>query len=459
MSIGPNVGAIAKHLSRLTMKSGYQRFRMVVDKFVKKIPLMGSLLYSMIVRLKRSIKVLFYPENFFVELGFEYVGPVDGHHMSILEEVLQDVRKLNRPVVVHVVTCKGKGYHFAEDDPASFHGVPGFSIMDGVVEKKTGTTFTDVFSATLSTLGEKNPSIVAITAAMEKGTGLGAFHNKFPNRFFDVGIAEEHAITFAAGLALQGLHPVVVVYSSFIQRSVDQIIHDVALQKAPVTIVLDRAGFVSDDGETHQGLFDIALFRGIPNITLLAPASALELQIMLSWAVTASVPCIIRYPKALCPQEQPAFLLPIEQGRGIFVRKNTNATVCIMFTGSLYPQVMTATTMLVEEGIVADLYDLRFLKPIDEEYLSSVISKYSLVVCIEEGMKNGGFGEYLVTMTERIAYNGTIIPMGAPSIFFAQGTREELLHNAELDASGIVKNIVSYYTTHEQGQILHVVGK
>ena len=442
MSISPNVGGLSKYLSRLSMKGRYQRFRRTFDTLVKRIPYLGESLYDAVVRLKRAVKAVFYTDNFFVDLGFEYVGPIDGHNIQQLEQVFTDVRKLGRPVVIHVITQKGRGYGPAEIDPGSYHGVGSFSVSTGIIAKQNGSppTFTDVFSAAMLTAGAKDGRVVAITAAMDRGVGLLPFKEQFPARFFDVGIAEEHAVTFAAGLALQGLRPVVAIYSTFIQRSVDQVIHDVSLQGLPIVFAVDRAGFVNDDGETHQGLFDIGLFRAVPGMTILAPLSEEELRDMLFWALSATGPVMIRYPKAPCPVPSvlPQSLL---QGRGFFVRTSDRpAPLCIAFTGSLYPQVLEAAEYLEMQGIGTDCYNLRFLKPIDEDYMASLLGGYERVVCVEEGIKKGGIGEYLCELAMRRNL-GNVTALGAEDAFYAQGTREELLRRSSLDARGIAASV------------------
>jgi 1-deoxy-D-xylulose-5-phosphate synthase len=436
MSISPNVGGLSKYLSRLTMKARYQSFRRKFDSLVKKLPGIGEGVYSGIIRLKRAVKAIFYTDNFFVDLGFEYVGPIEGHHIQQLEQVLKDVRKLDRPVVVHVITRKGKGYELAEEDPGTYHGVSSFSLKGGLPAYPKDTSFTDVYSRLILEAGRRDPRVLTITAAMEKGTGLSAFKREFPYRFFDVGITEEHAVIFAAGLAAQGLRPVVAVYSTFIQRAVDQVIHDTALQKLPITFVLDRAGFVSDDGETHQGLFDIALFRPIPHMTILAPAGEAEFRLMLTWSLTGTGPSVIRYPKGPCPREDEGFAPPLEWGRGVFVRQR-NASLCLAFTGSLYTQVLEAARLLEVQGIPADLYNLRFLKPIDEVYLAGILNQYELVIFIEEGVLLGGFGEYATALGKRKHCAARIMTLGGGDRFMSQGTREVLLQRNGLNGEEI----------------------
>ena len=451
MSISPNVGAISKILSRLSMKAKYQKIRRTVDSLVRKIPFFGEFLFMFMLRLIRAVKAVFYTDNLFVDLGFEYVGPIDGHNLPELIQVIQDAKKLNKPVVIHVITQKGKGYGFAEESPEMYHGVPAFQVTQGVEQgtaepSAARRSFTQVFANAVLEIGRQNERVVAISAAMEEGTGLSSFREEFPERFFDVGIAEEHAVTFAAGLAAAGFRPVVAIYSSFIQRAVDQIIHDVCLQNLPVIFALDRSGLISDDGETHQGIFDICLFRSLPNITLFAPAAEEELTQVMQWALadTSPGPLVIRYPKALCPATatevagDAAFSAPLEKGRGVFCRRGKQAgDVCILFTGSLYAQVTEASDFLTGKGITADLYNIRFLKPVDEDYLAEILNQYRAVIITEEGCRTGGFGEYAAELAHRRKCSCRILQLGVNEQFDALGKREELLQRNGLDAESI----------------------
>jgi len=487
MSISRNVGGLSKYLSRLSMKTKYQTFRRRFDAMAKKIPFIGEAFFNIVLRLKRAVKAVFYIDNFFVDLGFEYVGPIGGHSIQALLNVFKDVKKLNRPVVIHVITRKGKGYSFAEYDPDSYHGVGSFSI-DGGIEQNSGLSenaretdsdsaqnlikrksFTQFFSDALSQIAKEDKRIAAVTAAMQTGTGLSDFAQNYPDRFFDVGIAEEHAVTFAAGLAANGLRPIAALYSTFIQRSVDQVIHDASLQKLPVIFALDRAGLVGADGETHQGLFDISIFRSAPNMTLLAPASGNELKLMLEWAVNReqgsgsrdrgeiektgtknSGPVIIRYPKAFCPQETDAFSQPLEKGRGVWIKTSEKNDVCLAFTGSLYREAAEAAAILKESGIEAGLYNLRFLKPVDEDYLIKIMNSFNLVCFIEEGMREGGFGEYAAALSQQkkcksktavLAVESKFLEMETNNKFDALGTREELLIKTGLDGRSIADKV------------------
>ena len=462
MSISRNVGGLSKYLSRLSMKAKYQTFRRHFDAMVKKIPFVGESFFDLVVRLKRAVKAVFYIDNFFVDLGFEYVGPIGGHNIRALTSVLEDVQRLNRPVVIHVITQKGKGYGYAEDEPDSYHGVGSFSVDDGIglgrpdnnkpAANNTGVkkTFTEAFSNIILEAAKKDKRVAAVTAAMQTGTGLTLFKQAFPGRFFDTGIAEEHAATFAAGLAARGLRPVVAIYSTFIQRSVDQIIHDAALQNLPVIYALDRAGFVGADGETHQGLFDISLFRSTPNMTILSPASENELRLMLDWALAKKDgPVIIRYPKAYCPAEPLEFSQPVQAGRGVFLSTGKKGQVCLIFTGSLYREALEAAAILKQSGIEADLYNLRFLKPVDEDYIAGIMNEYKLAAIIEEGIKDGGFGEYLTSLAFLRNCKSKTAILAAESDFFegnrALGTREELLAENGLDSKSIADKISKMY--------------
>jgi 1-deoxy-D-xylulose-5-phosphate synthase len=451
MSIGPNVGGLSKYLSRLSMKAKYQIFRRTVDSTVKKIPFAGDMLFNIMVRLKRAVKAVFYTDNFFVDLGFEYAGPIDGHHIAQLRQVIRDARNLNKPVVIHVITRKGKGFRFAEDDPGVYHGVQAFPVALGVEKQEPvdisgpqgngQRSFSQVFGSAVLEAGRRDERVVAITAAMEEGTGLTPFKEFLGERFFDVGIAEGHAVTFAAGLANRGLRPVVAIYSTFIQRAADQIIHDVCLQNLPVVFALDRSGLVSGDGETHQGIYDISLFRSAPHMTILAPAGEEEFIQMLQWIFIQDSPgpVMIRYPKALCPSGVPAFSLPMEKGRGVLIKRSAGSRICIAFTGGLYPMALAAAEILEPRGFGADLYNLRFLKPVDEDFLSGIMNQYEAVVFAEEGSRSGGFGEYASDLALRRNCSAKILAMGIRGQFDALGNREELLSRNNLDTAGIAE--------------------
>ncbi|MBO4758513.1 MAG: 1-deoxy-D-xylulose-5-phosphate synthase, partial [Spirochaetaceae bacterium] len=432
MSISENTGSLSKYLSRLTMTSQYQTFRHRFDHMVMRIPFVNKALTNFVFRFKRGLKGIIFRNNLFVDFGFEYVGPLNGHSIVELETVLKRVAKINRPVVVHVVTQKGRGYSPAENDPTTFHGVGPFCISDGTVEKFDTLSFTEAFSNAMVSLGEKRKDIVAVTAAMMKGSGLTTFAHRFPDRFFDVGIAEQHAVTFAGGLARAGIRPVVAVYSTFVQRSIDQVIHDVALQKAPIILALDRAGAVPDDGETHQGIFDISLFRPIPNMVLIAPASAAELNLSLEWALAQKLPVVIRYPKSSCPTEQEAFSLPMKEGCGVMVSTADDAKLLFVCTGGIFPEVLEASRQLLLKGVPNDIYNLRFLKPLNKEYFLNIVSQYDAVVFVEDGVRIGGIGTFLESLIHVHYPKIRSKVCGFTDNFIPQGKRSQILESAGL---------------------------
>ncbi|MDD5928245.1 MAG: 1-deoxy-D-xylulose-5-phosphate synthase [Spirochaetales bacterium] len=463
MSIDHNTGSVSRYLSRLTTTSRYQSIRYKIDKAIDKIPYLGSHLEKFIFRFKRAVKGLFLTNNLFVDLGFEYVGPLDGHNEAALENVFKRVRKLPRPVVVHVVTKKGKGYSPAEDKPELFHGVGPFLISDGTVEKYDSLSFTEAFSNIIVEEAEKNKDIVAITAAMSKGTGLSSFSHKFPNRFFDVGIAEEHAVTFAGGLSKGGKIPVVCIYSTFIQRAVDQMIHDIALQNLHAIFILDRAGAVSDDGPTHQGVFDIALFKTIPSLVLMSPVSSNDLKLCFKWALENKSSVVIRYPKASCPTELPVFSEPVVPGRGLFIPcsdfvieniteeqlKKQKNKILLVITGSLYSQAQQAIRSVLLKNGYADLYILRFIKPLDEEYLLEIAKNYTGFVLAEDGMSEGGICENIENILLKNKHKN-IKKCGFADRFYPQGKREEVLQDAGLSAADLEKEIIECAASSSQ---------
>ena len=456
MSIGKNTGSLSRYLSRLTMTSSYQTFRHTVDHFVDKIPYFNKHLEKFIFRFKRGIKGLFLTNNLFVDLGFEYVGPLDGHDINELEKVFHHVKKLSRPVVVHVVTRKGKGFALAENDPAKFHGIGPFCVTDGTVEKADKVSFTQAFGSSLVKLAEKHKEIAAITAAMTSGTGLEPFSRKFPERFFDVGIAEQHAVTFGAGLAAGGMIPVVCIYSTFMQRAVDQIIHDVALQNLHVVLVFDRAGPVPQDGETHQGMFDIALMKTVPNLTILAPFSAKDLDHCLTWAIEeCRGPVVIRYPKGSCPSESIDFSVPVVSAKGVFIpcvefapslapaeNAVSEKKVLLACTGGFYAENITAARSLLLKGIEADIYVIRFVKPFDMQSFAELAGKYSAVLISEDGAENGGIGE---SIENALLLKGikNVRLMAFPDRFIPQGSRSEICADCGLSTEDLVAEVLT----------------
>jgi 1-deoxy-D-xylulose-5-phosphate synthase len=430
MSIGANVGALSRYLSRLSGTAAYQRFRARFDSALARVPGIGPSALRAIVRLKKSAKALLFKENLFSDLGFEYVGPIDGHDIRLLVHVFEEARRLERPVVVHAITRKGKGHVAAEDDPSLYHGVsPGTGA-----DEPERPTFTEAFGEAMRELAREDPSIVAITAAMEKGTGLSPFAAEFPKRLYDVGIAEEHAVTFAGGLAAGGMKPVVAIYSTFMQRAVDQVFHDVVLQSRPVVFALDRAGVVPDDGETHQGAYDVALFRCMPDLSILAPASAAELRLALRWALSSPKPTMIRYAKARCPEERAAFSEPLAPGRGSFAAR-CGAATAIVATGSLVEQALLAVEL---HGADADVYNLRWFAPLDEEAIALDLSPYSRLLFLEEGVGRGGAcGPLAEALRVRLGVRAAVLAL--PDKPLPHARRDELLELSGLSSHAVAR--------------------
>ena len=452
MSIDRNTGAISRYLSKLTMTRRYQILKSSISKKVSKIKFLDKLIF----RFKRGIKGLFLSNNLFSNFGFDYFGPFDGHDEAELEKIFKKIKCTENPVVVHVVTKKGKGYSPAEDHPERFHGVGPLCLTDGSVEKFDSLSFTEAFSVSLMALAQKRDDIVCITAAMGKGTGLDSFARHYPERFFDVGIAEEHAVTFAGGLAKGGLLPIVCIYSTFMQRSVDQVIHDIALQNVHVIMVLDRAGAVAYDGETHQGIFDISLFRAIPNIQILSPVSACDLEKCLVYASEQEESVIIRYPKLSCPSELGVFESPCEKGKGLFVsctdfapslslcfdEQKSYKKLLYVTTGGMYSEVLVASRALLLKNIFTDIYILRFIKPFSSDYFISIARNYDAIVFVEDGIKTAGISEELALI---LFENGiTSFSIKAfPEKFISNGTRAHVLKEAGLSSECLVEEALS----------------
>ncbi len=442
MSISNSVGSISRYLSKLTASIRYQTFRARIDAFVLKIPRIGNKLYAFITRAKRAVKAIFFKENLFVDYGFEYVGPIDGHSIPALLDVFSHVRHLNRPVVVHVVTTKGKGLEKAEEDPESFHGLgPACpDILGGT--SSHGESFTSAFADALLRVATLDPRIVGVTAAMGGGTGISRLADRWPHRAYDVGIAEQHAVAFAAGLAQGGLRPVVAIYSTFMQRAVDQVFQEVALARLPVLFALDRAGAVGEDGETHQGIYDLALFKAMPNIVLFAPADAYEISAFMDFALTLDRPAIMRYPKAfsVCPEAYPA---PLELGKGTFLRRYSEAKILVLALGPLAHHAASVSDNLGKFGLKIDVYNLRFAAPLDEEHLLVQCAAYKGILALEDGVRVGGIGESIGAMLARRGNRALFTALGFGVIPFGQATREELLAMADLDEKGIARVVLS----------------
>jgi 1-deoxy-D-xylulose-5-phosphate synthase len=434
MSIGRNVGALSAYLSRLTTTRPYQFAKDKADSVLPRLPLLGPPILRLLRRLERGFKALVLRETLFADFGFEYVGPIDGHNIPSLIRVFKSARAMERPVVIHVKTVKGKGYAPAEQNPTRYHGVaPPGSSQGKLEEAQPARTYTEAFSRIAMKLGAERDDLRVITAAMADGTGLSLFQQHYPDRFFDVGITEQHALTFAAGLALAGARPLVAIYSTFMQRAVDQVIHDIALPSLPVVMALDRAGLAPRDGETHHGVFDVSLFRSIPNLTILCPASALEMEKMFRYAFERSSPVMVRYPKALCGPELENLSRPLKEGCSVPVLEG-GGEVLLLSLGGILPEVLAAADLLREGGIGADVSNLRFAAPIAASSLQALAAPYRRVVVVEEGVVAGGAGSAVCRLLEGCCAVDTL---GIPDCFVPQGSRQELLELCGLSAPRI----------------------
>lgn len=450
MSINRNVGGLSSYLSRITVTRRYEKFRRIVDAIVRHIPLIGKPMLNGIYRIKRGMKGVFYRETLFTDLGFDYVGPLDGHDLKSLIKTFTDVRERSTPVVIHAITTKGKGYQPAEGNPSSFHGVSPRS-------SETGVTMTTAFGRALTRLAEKDTRVVAVTAAMTEGTGLKTFSEQFPNRFFDVGIAEQHAVTFAAGLAVTGLKPVAAIYSTFMQRAVDQLIHDVALPGLPVIFALDRAGLVPQDGETHQGIFDLPLFRPVPGITIMMPATESEMEKALVYALEHPGPCLIRYPKDFCHPDKREFSAPFVPGRGILTKKTERPMILILSVGGLLEEAEKAATLLKKEGFPADVCHMRFAAPLDGEYLAETAAGYQFVFTIEEGIKSGGLGEQIGALLQEHGVPVLYRAFGIDGTFPPHASRKELIQHFRLDAKALAVRIGEVVESHRFRKVVEQI--
>nr|WP_294527494.1 1-deoxy-D-xylulose-5-phosphate synthase [uncultured Blautia sp.] len=440
MSISKNVGGMSTYLSALRTAEAYTGMKMGVTKAVKKIPKVGTAMVDAVRRTKSSIKQLFIPGMLFENMGLTYLGPVDGHNMRQMMKLFNEAKRVEGAVVVHVITEKGRGYKPASTYPDRFHGTGPFDIKTGkALTVKEAPTYTDVFAKAMVRLGEQNPKLTAITAAMPEGTGLKAFHQAFPDRFFDVGIAEEHAVTFAAGLALGGIVPVVAVYSSFLQRAVDQILHDVCMQKLHVIFAIDRAGLVGADGETHQGNFDLSYLSMMPGMTVMAPKNGWELEAMLEAAVEGDGPYAIRYPKGTACTEFQQFQAPILHGKAEILSRGKKAA--ILAVGSMVSVCQDVVKLLKEQGIEPTFVNARFVKPLDTALLDELAEDHQLFVTVEENVKSGGFGEHVCAYMEACHPGCRVIPIAIWDRFVPHGSIDSLRCKVGLSAAEIAQAV------------------
>ena len=450
MSIAKNVGGISTYLNGIRSHKGYTRFKENLASSLGKIPVVGDRLVERLKNTKNSIKQLLVPGMLFENMGLTYLGPVDGHNLHALEQVIHEAKRIDHAVLVHVVTKKGKGYIPAEQNPSVFHGVGPFDIATGKSKKEsTEKSYTDIFAESLIKEGKEDSRIVAITAAMPDGTGLDKFEKAFPKRFFDVGIAEAHAVTSAAGLASAGLKPVFAVYSSFLQRAYDQMVHDVCLQKLPVVFAIDRAGLVGADGETHQGIFDISYLRSIPNMTVMAPKNAKELTEMLHFALQFQGPIAIRYPRGTAYQGFSEKQDPIEYGKAeILIEESDQNTekqtekIALLALGSMVSTGEHIVEKMAKKGLKLSLVNARFAKPIDTDILDSLSEKgYRKILTLEEGVCSGGFGEAVLSYMETHHKEVFVENITLPDAYVEHGDVSTLRKMLRIDSDSIIEGL------------------
>lgn len=440
MSISENVGGMSRYLGGLRTGNGYNDLKKNVADTLERIPVVGERMIDRIKRTKNSIKQLFIPGMLFENMGITYLGPVDGHNIQALCKVFKEAQKLDHAVLVHVLTKKGKGYEPAEKNPAAFHGVSPFDIKTGrpVAEKKY-PTYTDVFSKKLCQLGETHPELVAVTAAMPDGTGVAAFGKRFPDRFFDVGIAEAHAVTSAAGMAAAGLRPVVAVYSSFLQRGYDQILHDVCIQNLPVIFAVDRAGLVGSDGETHQGIFDYSYLTSIPNMSVAAPKNLWELRAMLDFAMDYKAPFAIRYPRGTAYRGLKEFMQPISYGKGEMLYEEED--IALLAVGSMVSTGEHVREKLKEEGYSCTLANARFVKPFDKELVERLAKNHRLIVTMEENVLQGGFGLPVTAYIHELYPQVKVLNIALPDAYVEHGNVSVLREGLGIDSDSIIRKL------------------
>lgn len=441
MSIDKNVGALHNYLSTTTASKTYQNIRKDIERFFDILPFgLGKPIYKFGVRCKKALKAMFFKETIFSDLGFEYSGPINGHNLKEIIKTLENAIEIERPVVIHIITKKGIGYKLAEEKPHLYHGVEPFNLEVGIV-KKPARTYTSCFGKTMLKLAKKDSRVMAVSAAMISGSGLKSFEESYPNRIYDVGIAEAHAVAFASGLAIAGLKPIVAIYSTFMQRAVDQVIHDLSVQNLNVVIAMDRAGLVPSDGETHQGIYDIAIFKGVPNLIFIAPATESELENSLFYAIKQKCPVLIRYPKAGLISEEVACKDKFITGDGVFISQNKGADVLFLSLGAILNEVITACKNLAKGGVICDVYNLRFIAPLNLAKIEEIAKSYKLVVCVEEGIKIGGIGESIALHLLKQGRNVGFLNLGCDNIHYPHASRDELLALTGLSHKEIAKAV------------------
>ena len=445
MSISENVGGLALYLSSIRTADAYVDLKSQVETTLSKIPVYGSRAVRGIRRTKDGIKKLLVPGTLFEELGITYLGPIDGHNISDMVRVLKLAKRVNGAVLVHVKTVKGCGYEPAVKHPSRFHGAEPFEKETGLPSRGLRkASYTDVFATVMCKMGARNPKVTAVTAAMPDGTGLKRFRNLYPDRFFDVGIAEQHAVTFAAGLALSGMIPVVAVYSSFLQRGFDQIIHDVCLQNQHVVFAVDRAGLVGSDGETHQGIFDLSFLSMVPNLTVCAPKNKWELADMLKFAIAYDGPIAIRYPRGEAYDGLKEFREPIERGVSEVLYDETE--IALIAVGSMVRTAKALREKLRDLGMGCSLINARFVKPLDQKMLRECAADHRLIVTLEENVESGGFGQQVLDYLGRIGSRARVITVALPDEYIEHGNVDVLRRETGIDEESVLRRIIAEYT-------------
>lgn len=439
MSIGKNVGGLSTYLSSLRIDPNYNKFKRDVEGIIKKIPNIGKGMAKNLERVKDGVKQVLVPGMLFENMGIKYFGPIDGHNIKQLSKVMDKAKNMKEPVIIHVVTTKGKGYKFAEQNPDKFHGIGSFDYMTGCSKKSKGVTYSKAFGKAMVSIASKDKRVVAITAAMKDGTGLNEFSNKFKNRIFDVGIAEQHAVTMAAGMAAAGLRPVFSVYSTFLQRAYDQVLHDVCIQNLPVVFAIDRAGLVGEDGETHQGVFDMSYLSHMPNMTIMAPKCVEELEFMLNWALSQESPIAIRYPKG----ESRLNLKPIKNfQKGKWEVLEDEGKISIIATGRMVEKAFNVKETLKERNIDIGLINATFVKPIDKEMLDKIIDEEKTIITLEDNVILGGFGNSVLNYVRDTNSNIKVVNLGFKDEFIPHGKVDDLFKMYGLDEEAILKEVM-----------------
>ena len=448
MSISKNVGGMSQYLDGLRTAKVYNGFKDVVENAVDHLPVGRDVIMRHMKKTKNSIKQLLVPGMFFEDMGITYLGPIDGHDFKAMSRALKEADKVNGAVIVHVLTEKGRGFEPAEKNPSKYHGTGPFDMETGKALDAGGKeSYTSVFSKVMVDMAQKDDKLVAITAAMEDGTGLAEFHKRFPERFFDVGIAEGHGVTFAAGLAAGGLHPVFAVYSSFLQRGYDQMIHDVCIQNLPVIFAVDRAGLVGSDGETHQGVFDLSYMSMIPNMTILSPKNKYELADMLRFAVRLGTPVALRYPRGAAYDGHKEYREPICFGKSESIYEEND--IAIVSVGHMFESAVKTRKILKEKGYNCSLVNARFVKPIDEAMIEELAKNHRLIVTIEENVACGGFGESVLSCVSRKALDTEVYRISLPDDYIEHGNVDALREEVMMDPETMAKRIIAAYIAEE----------